>query len=394
MQPNVSDNAGDFFQSDADIAIVARREQKARESKDAGSPFVLPSKILDMAVVPPRSPNDDHFAYVAESGHVARKLNLTKKTKLQSFMGHKGPVTSVIVICDSNGLDTFIVTGSWDKTAKKWDAKTQGCLVTFSGHGDFVKALALTSNPKLSSSPDAPSSFLLTGSADSTIRQWNPETGACIRVLKGHSRSVESLVVDSSTLDRPILYSSSSDTAIRKWDAVTGELLAVLEGHLTSVYRLLLADGQLWSASADNTVKRWDLDTDTADSTLTHPDFAKSVAVSIEGTYVFTGSRDENVRVWDIASEKCIGMFEGHFNEVSSLQIIGGILYSGSLDGTIRRWEISDIQSTLKKLTDEKAKTAKEEEGGREAKKKGGKGASLMTEEEERELAELLGEDD
>ncbi len=66
---------------------------------------------------------------------------------------------------------------------------------------------------------------------------------------------------------------------------------------------------------------------------------------------MFTGCRDENIRVWDASvrplvvvlhwqTDKCVYTIEGHFDEVSGLARYGPLVVSASLDGTIRTWEL------------------------------------------------------
>jgi WD40 repeat protein len=78
---------------------------------------------------------------------------------------------------------------------------------------------------------------------------------------------------------------------------------------------------------------------------LEHPDFVKCVCVA--GSLVITGARDEQIRVWDSTNGKCMHIFEGHFDEVSSLKVVGTTLYSASLDGTIRTWDLNGKKKSI-----------------------------------------------
>jgi WD40 repeat protein len=70
-------------------------------------------------------------------------------------------------------------------------------------------------------------------------------------------------------------------------------------------------------------------------------------------------------------------VYEGHFDEITKLAVVGTNIISASLDGTIRIW---DTREAPKKLEIAKVEEPKESSG--------------LTEEEERELAELMGDDD
>ena len=58
-----------------------------------------------------------------------------------------------------------------------------------------------------------PNGDLASGSADGTIRVWEPRTGVCKLVLKGHTGYVMSLAV----LPNGDLASGSYDKTIRVW---------------------------------------------------------------------------------------------------------------------------------------------------------------------------------
>jgi WD40 repeat protein len=70
---------------------------------------------------------------------------------------------------------------------------------------------------------------------------------------------------------------------------------------------------------------------------------------------------------------KVTAIYEGHFDDITKLEVIGNTLISASLDGTIRIWKTNQPPPKLE--------MAKKEEG-------------LLTEEEERELAELMADED
>ena len=56
-----------------------------------------------------------------------------------------------------------VATGSFDKTAKLWDANTGACLHTFAGHQNQVVTVAF----------DPHKSLLATGSMDQTAKLWD-----------------------------------------------------------------------------------------------------------------------------------------------------------------------------------------------------------------------------
>ncbi|ORE07557.1 WD40 repeat-like protein [Rhizopus microsporus var. microsporus] len=350
---NISQESGAFFQTDAEIA--KQKEKEAKYNYTAGDAVKLSSKALSLCISP-----DGKYIYIAESGFQVRKMERSTMKSVKLFKGHKGPVTSVVI-----GKDDTIWTGSWDKTIKKWDAKSGECLATLEGHTDFVKALVISGDS------------LYSGSSDCFLRRWNLDNLECTASEKQHRRPIESLAI---SLDGQSIFSASSDGITLRWDTKTMQVQKTYTGHDTSIYCIRVWEDDLWTASADKTVRRWNTDTGVVDMKIEHPDRVKSLALA--GPYVVTGSSDDEIRVWDIASGQLVCVIEGHFDEVSSLEMYGSTIYSGSLDCSIRRWPLN--AASIKEYNETREKKKKKEQ----AKDTG------LTEEEERELAELLSDDE
>jgi WD40 repeat protein len=66
---------------------------------------------------------------------------------------------------------------------------------------------------------------LVSGSADETVKLWNPKNGECLKTLHGHTRGVWSVALN---YEGSIIASSSQDETIRVWDIKTGECLKIL----------------------------------------------------------------------------------------------------------------------------------------------------------------------
>ena len=100
------------------------------------------------------------------------KTHLAWKT----LRGHLNAVSSVAVSPDGQR----IVTGSWDDTAKVWDAASGKDLLTLKGHIDWVRSVAF--------SPDG--RRIATGSDDRTAKVWDAASGSEMLTLKGHTDRV------------------------------------------------------------------------------------------------------------------------------------------------------------------------------------------------------------
>ena len=81
-----------------------------------------------------------------------------------------------------------------------------------------------------------------------------------------------------------------------------------------------------------------------------HTSFVRSATFSFDGAYIYSGSDDTTIRVWNVASGKCIKELKGHTNRISSicLNSSGNTLISGSDDTCLIVWDLRAPSSTLK----------------------------------------------
>ncbi|KAI9815666.1 MAG: hypothetical protein M1827_002062 [Pycnora praestabilis] len=363
---NRSADAGHFFQTEK--SLEETRRKAAKFSNAAGDPIRLSSKVLAIT----SDPAHGGQLYVAESAG-------TTGEKGHIYRGPGAPVTCLAISADT------IFAGCWDKTVWSWTISTRQARRRYVGHTDFVKTvLYLTLGGK---------EILMSGSADASIIVWDVNSGDQLHVLKGHTRGVHDLALDpiTSSPDKAIIFSASSDPEIRRWSVSLQEAAEVdsahpIGEHETSVFKIRFdAYSDLWTASADNTVKCLSRDRGwKTDTTLVHPDFVRDVATDEDGGWIITGCRDEDVRIWNRGTGELHHVFPGHSEEVTGLLLLGRCLLSVSIDATIRKWSLKprDLENARRAV--EAAKTAPPEPKQDPVKE------PLLTEDEERELADLM----
>ena len=235
--------------------------------------------------------------------------------------GHQGAIGCILSL--DNG---YFASGAGDKTIKIWDPNTGECIKTLKGNSDSVNCLAVLPDGKL-----------VGGSADKTIKIWDTNSGKCIKTIKGHSDSVNCLAV----LSDGKLVSCSFDDTIKIWDPDTGECIKTLKGNSDSVNCLaVLPDGKLVGGSYDKTIKIWDLKKRKCIKILKgHSGLVHCLAVFSDGHII--GGSDKTIKIWDTKEGKCIKTLEGHSDWVNSLAVLpDGKLVSGSYDKTIKIWDL------------------------------------------------------
>jgi WD40 repeat protein len=157
---------------------------------------------------------------------------------------------------------------------------------TLVGHQDSVLACTI--------SPD--SRFVVSGSADGTLKIWDASTGAERATLRGHEGPVSDCAITS---DGRSIVSVSGDCKLKVWDLESGQERFTLEGPVQGITRC---------------------------------------AVAPDGSFAVTGGRDGCVGIWDLAARQVRTVVQAHTREVYGCAISPDALLiaSTSLDGNLK----------------------------------------------------------
>ena len=115
---------------------------------------------------------------------------------------------------------------------------------------------------------------------------------------------------------QPLLVTGSYDRTLRIWDMDTGVTLRVLEGHLAGVTGSgVHAQGagrttQVFSASKDGTVRRWDIAPLPHQHLLDVPGDARAAAIAPDGTRVAVGFDDGSLRLYTLPAGRLVAEVE------------------------------------------------------------------------------------
>ncbi|WP_232830487.1 c-type cytochrome [Oceanicella sp. SM1341] len=190
------------------------------------------------------------------------------------------------------------------------------------GHGGPVKGLARAGE------------MILTASFDNSVGLWGPG-GTHMRWLEGHAAAVN-VVIDAG---RGRLLSGGDDFEIIAWDADSGSALQHFSGHRGKVMGLALSpDGRHFaSASWDGAVGLWDLDTGTR-LALVQAGAGAVNAVAFAGPdRLYSASADGTLRRWELGEsglEPGRDVLTGGFG-INVLVPGPGWLAYGTVDGRI-----------------------------------------------------------
>lgn len=301
-----------------------------------------------------------------------------------------------IIICvDVDWSGCWLATGAKDNTARLWriDQANQSFqhFATFTGHAESIGAIALPSNPPPSGSPafinplGHPPLFLLTGSQDRTVKKWEiarthkskKDTQPAPRALytrKAHDKDINAI---STNHNSTLFASASQDRTVKVWSADGGEVQGILRGHRRGVWAVRFAPkdappipgesgvasssrGLVLTGGGDKTVKIWSLEDYSCLRTLEghtnsvlkvlwmpiHPPDATSANFrSQPPLQVATAGGDGLVKIWDASTGEAVATLDNHSDRIWALTVHPetNALISGGGDSTITFWKDTTV---------------------------------------------------
>ena len=151
-------------------------------------------------------------------------------------------------------------------------------------------------------------------------------------------------VVAFSPNGKKVFFSGRRDRTPKLSDISTGKDIKTFRGHSDGVTSVAVSvDGsKVLSGSLDKTLKLWDFNSHKIKIFRGHSDIVISVAISGDGSKVFSGSRDKTLKLWDVSTGKEIRTVREHSKSVESVAISadGSKILSGSSDKTLI-WDVS-----------------------------------------------------
>ncbi|KAF2735721.1 cell cycle control protein-like protein cwf17 [Polyplosphaeria fusca] len=192
---------------------------------------------------------------------------------------------------------------------------------------------------------DPTGQMIASGSMDRSILLWRT-TGACENygILTGHKHAVLDL---QWSRDSRVLFSASADKTLASWDVETGERIRKHPGHEEVINCLHVSkrgEEMLVSGSDDGYIGIWDpRKKDAVTYIQTQGNFPlTAITLSEAGNEIFTGSIDNEIKVWDMRKRKVAYSLSGHTDTITSLEISpdNQTLLSNAQDSTVRTWDI------------------------------------------------------
>jgi len=240
--------------------------------------------------------SDGQFALSGSWDSTLRLWDLNFGTTTRRFVGHTKDVLSVAFSADNRQ----IVSGSRDKTIKLWNTLGE-CKYTIDeqGHTDWVSCVRF--------SPNIQNPIIVSAGWDKMVKVWNLTNCKLRTNLVGHTGYVNTVTVSP---DGSLCASGGKDGTARLWDLNEGKHLYSLDAG-DIIHSLIFSPTKYWICAATQSgIKIWNLESKTvvADLTKNYPDFQPkttnpspvSLAWSADGTTLFAGYTDNQIRVWEV----------------------------------------------------------------------------------------------
>ena len=152
----------------------------------------------------------------------------------------------IIITIDTDWSGHWLATGAKDNTARLWRLDPSNasfeCYATFTGHAESISAVALPNvvPPEGSAAYkdplNHPPAFLVTGSQDKTVKKWDiasikrgvDKVTKSEYTRKAHDKEMNAIDVSYNSA---MFASASQDRTVKIWDTDSGESIGVLSGH-------------------------------------------------------------------------------------------------------------------------------------------------------------------
>uniref|UniRef100_A0A8C3RE40 Kinesin family member 21B n=1 Tax=Cyanoderma ruficeps TaxID=181631 RepID=A0A8C3RE40_9PASS len=295
----------------------------------------------------------DELLFTGSKDRSCKMWNLVTGQEIASLKGHPNNVVS-IKYCSHTGL-VFTVSTSYIKV---WDIRDSArCIRTLTSSGQVISgdACAGTTTRTVTSAQGEhqinqialnPTGTALYAAAGNTVRVWELSRLQAVGKLSGHIGPVMCLTVNQTASNHDLVVTGSKDHYVKVFEITEG--MAGNIGpthnfeppHYDGIECLAIQGDVLFSGSRDNGIKKWDLEQQELIQQIpnAHKDWVCALAFIPGRPMVLSACRGGVIKVWNVDNFTPVGEIKGHDSPINAICTNSKHIFTASSDCRVKLW--------------------------------------------------------
>uniref|UniRef100_A0A8B9PWG1 Kinesin-like protein KIF21B n=1 Tax=Apteryx owenii TaxID=8824 RepID=A0A8B9PWG1_APTOW len=295
----------------------------------------------------------DELLFTGSKDRSCKMWNLVTGQEIASLKGHPNNVVS-IKYCSHTGL-VFTVSTSYIKV---WDIRDSArCIRTLTSSGQVISgdACAGTTTRTVTSVQGEhqinqialnPTGTMLYAATGNSVRIWELSRLQPIGKLSGHIGPVMCLTVNQTASNHDLVVTGSKDHYVKVFEITEGMVGNIgpthnfEPPHYDGIECLAIQGDILFSGSRDNGIKKWDLEQQELIQQIpnAHKDWVCALAFIPGRPMVLSACRGGMVKVWNVDTFTPVGEIKGHDSPINAICTNSKHIFTASSDLTVKLW--------------------------------------------------------
>ncbi|XP_057648582.1 kinesin-like protein KIF21A isoform X13 [Chionomys nivalis] len=301
----------------------------------------------------------DDLLFTGSKDRTCKVWNLVTGQEIMSLGVHPNNVVSV-KYCNYTSL-VFTVSTSYIKV---WDIRDSAkCIRTLTSSGQVTLGEACSASASRTVAIPSgesqinqialnPTGTFLYAASGNAVRMWDLKRFQSTGKLTGHLGPVMCLTVDQISNGQDLIITGSKDHYIKMFDVTGGALGTVSPTHnfepphYDGIEALTIQGDNLFSGSRDNGIKKWDL----AQKGLlqqvpnAHKDWVCALGLVPGHPVLLSGCRGGILKLWNVDTFVPVGEMRGHDSPINAICVNSTHVFTAADDRTVRIWKAHNLQ--------------------------------------------------
>uniref|UniRef100_A0A452HQB9 Kinesin motor domain-containing protein n=1 Tax=Gopherus agassizii TaxID=38772 RepID=A0A452HQB9_9SAUR len=300
----------------------------------------------------------DDLLFTGSKDRTCKVWNLVTGQEIMSLGSHPNNVVSV-KYCNYTSL-VFTISTSYIKV---WDIRDSAkCIRTLTSSGQVMSGDGCSGSTNRTVTIPAgenqinqialnPTGTFLYAASGNAVRMWDLKRFQSTGKLTGHLGPVMCLTVDRISNGQDLIITGSKDHYIKMFDVTEGALGTVSPTHnfepphYDGIEALTIIGDTLFSGSRDNGIKKWDL----AQKDLlqqvpnAHKDWVCALGLVPGSSVLLSGCRGGILKLWNVDTFTPVGEMRGHDSPINAICTNSSHIFTAADDRTVRIWKARNL---------------------------------------------------